>query len=336
MRTDEFEDLLREALDHQAAQAPGGARVLAALAPRTRRRRWWMPVGGVVTAGLVGIAMVSASESYEQAAPGTSLQVSPPAEPGNVYWEPTWLPSGMVEQERSYAVDDTWVGSIWASGPGTAAPWVHVISVVPGPGQPTGPDPGHEQVLVNGRPGEWTVSSDPRHEVHTLTWWAGSRRFDLLGSSLPDPKPALLRIAESLRPTAVEPTAVPFTFAAVPGARVDWSGISGDRPDRAVMITNLGFADVGVARIEVRPDQPVLEGARVPVRGGEGWFRMTPLGLDEPSGVLVADLDGRWLVVSFLPTAKKDPVEQLDLLTTVANSVTVGPTPAAPWLGRRP
>ncbi|GLW95290.1 hypothetical protein [Actinokineospora globicatena] len=335
MRTDEFEGLLRDALDHQAAQAPSGARVLAALAPRSRRR-WWIPVGGAVAAALVGIAMLPTGEQNQQVAPGTSLGVTSPAAAGQLVWEPAWVPPGMVERERSAGPDGPWVASKWSSGSATTAPQVNVMVTELSQDDQMGPDASREQVVVNGHPGQW-YDNDNGHDEYMIAWWTGSKRFTVTSYAIPEPRPVLLRVAESLRAAVGEPVQVPITMPELPGTVHGWVGVRGDQPDQAVMFSQVYLDRVGTVRAEVRPERPSTEGTRVPVRGGDGWwYRVGAADPNEPTEVLMADLGGRWLVVSFAPYDPHDATERLDLLTTVANSVTAGSTPAAPWLGRTP
>ncbi|GAA2963210.1 hypothetical protein [Actinokineospora diospyrosa] len=333
MRTDDFENLLREALEHQAAQAPSGVRVLAR-ATRRPRRRWWLPVGITVAAALVTVALLPTGEMRPTVEPAATVGVTVTAEPQRLTWEPTWMPPNMVERDRSAATNGSWAASTWANVSLTSGQKIVFMVNRLKPGEPTGPDGFREKVEVSGYAGQWHENDS---KTNMLVWWVGSSRLTLTSYSISPARPVLLRVAESLRYVPEQPLKIPLSSPELPTTAESKFGITGDSPGKATMYTESILDGEGTVRVEVRPDEPDFSGAKVPLRGGDGRWRVTssPRGA-EPNEVLWFDLGGRWLTVTYYAYDRTKSGQHLAALTRIAESVTAGPTPSAPWLGKTP
>ncbi|MBM7769985.1 hypothetical protein JOD54_000189 [Actinokineospora baliensis] len=330
MRTDEFENLLREALEHQAAQAPNGVRVLT----RRPRKRWWLPVGITVAAALVAVALLPTGDVRPTVEPAATVAVSVTAEPQRLTWEPTWMPSNMVERERSAATNGGWAASTWSTASvNTSQKIVFMVNRL-APGEPTGPDGFRERIQVTGYDGQWHDNGD---NIHMLVWWVGSSRLTLTSYAVSPARPVLLRVAESLRYIPEQPLRVSLSSPELPSTAESKVGITGKSSDKPTMYAESVLGGEGTVRIEVRSDEPDYPSIAVPLRGGEGrWYRDESPRDNEPSEVLSFDLGGRWLVVLFQPYDHTAAGEHLEELTRLAESVSVGPTPSTPWLGKAP
>ncbi|WP_026426204.1 hypothetical protein [Actinokineospora inagensis] len=319
-----IEDLIRDALNHQATQAPPASSVHTRQA--TRQRRWLVPTAIAATMAAAAVVLYSVNH-----APAGGVTVGTSEAP--VDWSPTWMLPGFTEHNRSTAVDGSYAFTSWFAGPVDArdSQWVR-LNTYPRTKEPCDDSmDGAERVTVAGNPGVWFASSPSL----SLCWSTPTGQFSLSSYNVLAGRSEFIRIAESLRSAPRNPLHVPLTatfpVSDHPGVPL-LAGIKGDTPDAPTMYltstdTPDGIYSVGICT--TKPADPL--GTPVPTRNTTGWWTRDEHNFEK----LTVPVDTRWLVVTYLPTGgHRDP--HTEALAQLANTVVAGPTPATPWIGGRP
>ncbi|PPK69882.1 hypothetical protein V5P93_006479 [Actinokineospora auranticolor] len=281
MRTEEFEELVRDAVIEHADRAPDPEATVRRVL-RVRRRR---PVL-VAASALVVVTLVVGALAW-RAAGGARTSVDLAAPPGRgwaVSWGLAWLPSGFVEDNRSVTVDGRTVSRNWVSGEARLSLRVSVVDGTETDHVEPGSD---DQVDVNGRPG-LRDGDDTRAKV---VWFHdATTRFEVLASHLERPRDVVVRVARSVVPQPQDPLVVAAEFGTLPaGAGPVALGVGRTSAGPSTFLTAVLPGD-GFLDVELTPAKPDLDGERVLVLGVPGTY-------SKEKGTLTVPANGRWLEV---------------------------------------
>ncbi|WP_018682286.1 hypothetical protein [Actinokineospora enzanensis] len=356
MSTDEFEDLLRDALRQAADRAPGQARVRAALA-RPRKRWRWPPIA--LMAAIATTAAVVVVECLPNGTPSGTvgpavpvatstplLTVLPPAPVRTpvtnfapTWGDPGWLPSGMVETERYAAVDGS-LTRVWSmpKGPTRVTFAVRQSDYLDRPDAERKSDPpafqeGGQYDLVGGSR-VW-FATDLNGQLTRMRWRGASNYpvYEVTAQFLPDTRTNMLRVARSIQFRDTRPDDVEV-FAAV-GLPTELSptgevSIFRDTHAKPYLTVTASLDGVGSERVFVgyQVDQPA---DLVPGWQQIGYFhyRVTNDGPNSREEV-AWPVSGRWLVLqhaTFETTLVGSP-----RLIGIAGRMLARPLPDLPWL----
>ncbi|MCU1683704.1 MAG: hypothetical protein JWQ81_4443 [Amycolatopsis sp.] len=324
---DETEALLRDGLNRLAARARDGNEVRNALAKTESARRrpvaLMLAVAAVVMVVAVGVPTIVqhlASDTMSAAMPANGLALQ---------FRPSWLPDGFTEQYREVSPGSRTQFRRWRQGQvGSAEIALSTFSAQDPEWSGTAlrmatlPD----QIVVGGRVG---MVSDETATSAMLTWMPNSSQvLQLKVANVPTARDAGQHIAESVRP-GVTPLRCELAFGPLPPGLIPMSslaeGLSSTDGDSGVKAATTARPTVPALRADISSRAPALQNATdVVVRRRKGLF-LPPTGPDG-SRVAVQLANGRWLVVSGTLTQAE--------LVTVANAVTIDPSPDYSWIGR--
>ncbi|HLL65252.1 MAG TPA: hypothetical protein VK453_05840 [Micromonosporaceae bacterium] len=265
-----IEDLVRNALEHQAHLAPAPERVRAALPARTARRarrRQYGLLAGVATATAVTAAITIPTVVLRDAGPGGSMPAAsadrtaapPPAVPSAVPpgapvqvaldFHPTWLPAGLAERSRFVPLTDpvgTGAGPSAGTEPVRGVQRIWTRNPVGANDQTRGPRIGMSiltlpdgkspfgtegtPIDINGHAGRY-VDAGAEADKAYLHWKVDADTVISVDQhDLGLTREQLARVARSVRPVATA-VQVPLRAGWLPaGLRAEYAIVSGDSP----------------------------------------------------------------------------------------------------------
>ncbi|GLZ38426.1 hypothetical protein [Actinokineospora sp. NBRC 105648] len=327
MKTEEFDGLLRESLRLMATRAPAAGAVRLAGGNQARRR----VLIGVALAIVVLPVVLWVGWPRPVLPPGdtgpTADRLDTPMTSG-----PTWLPPEFTERSRGRKFDGSQYRTFARTGEAPDSGQLLTFSYLLGdPGPNTPPGAPVANVEVNGHPA-W-LSGDGT-DVVILGWSADSRQYQLDAQSTGLAGGELLRVAESVSAGRSDL----LSTALVPPAGFELRDIAVHGTTAADAAMSMTLRGPFTVVLDVVPAPlPERYGDPVTVRGRPAQvFSLAPPVFGGHDVKLFVDLGGdRWLVARAQDERSASTLGPEDLIR-VAETVGIGDTPPAPWMGLRP
>jgi hypothetical protein len=287
--------------------------------------------------------------------PAIATSTPPPAGYALGY-RPTWLPDGLVEQDRGVDARALHAYRYWGAPDEGRLPPVstqrYLSLTVLAANDPAAVTAASQPVDINAITGALTTSDSRRIEVR----WPVAADTVLLvrvGLAVPDSTNAALRFARSVVADTVTRFAPSLNLDGLPARIGDRTLAScrtyeteGSSPTDWQAIARFGYTDPGgsvscASSVSVGIYRETLDGAtQVTVRGRPAVAiapRFTGK-YDSQIGLLEVDVDGGLVLTVRLANSVAPDTTQptIDDMVRIAEATVIGPTPDLTWLGTRP